>query len=166
MNLNTIYLQGHTESFTPEEIAGVLEHGVLNRHQLLTVVAARVAGFDYVAAGALLNGVEGHPQALARVVELFEQTQPEQFDSLVDEVVSAIGERGIRSAWKRMKQSNSVAARDVLMDIHTKIEAMAAKPFPEHRKERAEKRFEKLKEDKRKRSGNQIPFEGYSVTSR
>lgn len=148
MNLNSIYLQGHTGAFTPEELAAVLEHGVLNRHQLLTVVAARVAGFDYVAAGALLNGVEGHPQALARVVELFEQTQPTVFDALVDEVASTIGERGIRNAWKRQKQANSVAARDVIMEIHTKIEGMAAKPFSDHKKERAERRFASLIQSK------------------
>jgi hypothetical protein len=150
MDLNSIKLQGRTESFTPQEVAANLEHSVLNRHQLLTVVAARVAGFDYVAAGALLNGVEGHPQALARVVELFEQTQPGQFASLVDEVVATIGVRGVRSAWKRMKQANSVPV-DVLMDIEEKIKPLIAKPFPEHKKDRAEKRFANLIEEMRKR---------------
>jgi hypothetical protein len=145
--LKSITLNGHANEYSAEEVAANLE-AVLNRQQLLTVVAARVAGFSRVAAGALLNGVDGHPDELARIVELFEQTQPEAFASLVDEVVAAIGERGIRAAWKRQKQANAGHAADVLMSVHTKIVDLAAKSVPAHRQAKIAARFEALQASK------------------
>ncbi|CAE6759962.1 hypothetical protein R69619_03327 [Paraburkholderia nemoris] len=161
--LKSIYLNGYKESYTAEEVAANLE-AILNRQQLLTVVAARVAGFSLVAAGALLNGVDGHPDELARVVELFEQDQPEVFASLVDEVVAAIGVRGVRAAWWRHKQANAVGPRDVLMEIHTKLVDLGKNPTPAHRMARVEARFEALQTSKR-RTGPAPAFEGWSVTS-
>lgn len=158
--LKSIRLNGYTEAFTAEEVATNLE-AILNREQILRIVAARVAGFSRVAAGALLNGVDGHPDELTRVVEIFEQTSG--FEMLADEVVTAVGERGIRAAWERQKQANAEPASDVLMGIHTKIVDLAAKPISAHREDKVARQFEALIASKRK-GDNRAPFEGFTVT--
>jgi hypothetical protein len=167
MNLNAIYLDEHKGvAFSPSEIAGCLEHGILNKTQLLMVIAARVAGFDHVAAGACLRiGVNGHPQALAEVVRIFEQTQPERFESLVDEVIAMIGERGVKAAWARHKQAHAVAPTDVLIGINSKIQSLALeKPFSAHQRDRAARRFESLIESKRPQ-GNAPKFASFDHIS-
>ncbi|WP_031359297.1 hypothetical protein [Caballeronia sordidicola] len=155
--LKSIHLNDYTDEFTAEEVAANLE-AILNRQQLLTVVAARVAGFDRVAAGALLNGVEGHPDELARIVELYEQTT--SFAIASEEIAAAIGERGIRAAWKRHKQANAGRSSDALMGIHLKIVDLAAKPIAPHRKEKAARQFEALVESKRP-GGNALKHQGW-----
>jgi len=158
-----VYLKGYAEAFTAREVAANLE-AILTRQQLLTVVAARVAGFSRVAAGALLNGVDGHPDELARVVYLFERGRREVFATLVDEIVAAIGDRAVRAAWKNQKQAHSVAPLDVLMSINTKLVDLASKPVSVHKMERAERAFATLIESKRT-GDNRVPFEGWSVIS-
>lgn len=157
--LKSIRLNGYAESFTADEVVANLEV-ILNREQLLRVVAARVAGFSRVAAGALL-GVDGHPDELARVVEIFEQTT--SFEILVEDVVAAVGERGIRAAWERQKEANASAAKDTLMSIHTKIVGLAAMPVAVHKREKAQRQFQALLTGKR--TGDSRPqFEGFTVT--
>lgn len=153
----SIYLNGYSDAYTAGEVAANLE-AILNRQQLFTVVAARVAGFSLIAAGALLNGVDGHPDELARVVELFEQTN--SFANLVDEVVAAIGTRGVRSAWKRQKQANAGPASDVIMGIHTKIVDLAAKPVSPGHESKVAARFESLQAAKIKQANEARKYAG------
>lgn len=167
MNLNTVYLDAHKGvTFEPGEIAANLEHGIQNKTQLLKVIAARVAGFSRREAASLLNGVSGSPDALESVLRIFEETQPGRFQSLVDEVVSAVDEKAVRSVWSRIKQGYAVAPTDVLIGINARLQTLAAeKPFSENRTSQAEERFARLIKSKRTAGGNRLPFEGYSVTS-
>jgi hypothetical protein len=104
----SIYLNGYSDAYTAEEVAANLE-AVLNRGQLFSVIVARIGGFSPVEAGALLNGVDGHPDQLARVIELFEQT--EGAAKLYEEAANAIGPKAIRSAHRRQKDAHAAGFR-------------------------------------------------------
>jgi hypothetical protein len=150
----SIYLNGYSDAYTAEEVAANLE-AVLNRGQLFSVIVARIGGFSPVEAGPLLNGVDGHPDQLARVIELFEQT--EGAAKLYEEAANAIGPKAIRSAHRRQKDANAAAAKDALLSVHTKIVELAANPVSEYRMARIEARFKDLQKTKGPR-GN-VPTE-------
>ncbi len=159
--LKEIYLNGHANAYTAEEVATNLE-AILNRGQLFSVIVARIGGFSTVEAGALLNGVDGHPDELARVIEIFEQMSGAA--KLYEEAVEAIGPKAIRSAHRRQKEANAAAAKDALASVHTRIVELAAKTVPAHRTARIEQHFEALQKTKGPR-GNVMPSEVHSVTS-
>jgi hypothetical protein len=154
--MKSIYLNGYTNEYTAEEVAANLE-AILNRQQLLTVVAARIGGFSTVEAGALLNGVDGHPDELARVIEIFEQFSGAA--KLYEEVAEAIGTKGVRAAHRRQKEANAAAAKDALLSVHTKIVELAAKPVPAHRLAHIEQHFANL-QDRKPKGGNSVQFPG------